>query len=77
MPPHGFYWFMLSEAADAPQWSTATPGPMAAEHRTLVLRGTLAEALEGHNREILEREILPQYIGNGVGFRAKTQISQA
>ena len=71
LPPYGFYWFMLSEAADAPQWSTATPGPMAAEHRTLVLRGTLAEALEGHNREILEREILPQYIGQRRWFQGK------
>jgi maltose alpha-D-glucosyltransferase/alpha-amylase len=70
LPPYGFYWFVLSQNAQPPQWSTATSGP-AVEHRTFVLRGTLASALEGDNREILETEILPPYIAQRRWFQGK------
>ncbi len=70
LPPYGFYWFMLSQNAQPPQWSTATSGP-AVEHRTFVLRGTLASALEDHNREILETEVLPPYIAQRRWFQSK------
>jgi maltose alpha-D-glucosyltransferase/alpha-amylase len=70
LPPYGFYWFMLSREAAAPPWSTATAGPII-EHRTLVLRGTLAEALEERNREILETEVLPAYVAQRRWFQGK------
>jgi maltose alpha-D-glucosyltransferase / alpha-amylase len=70
LPPYGFYWFMLSQNAQPPQWSTATSGPLV-EHRTFVLRDTLAGALEDHNREILETEVLPPYIAQRRWFQHK------
>ncbi|HEY1637230.1 MAG TPA: maltose alpha-D-glucosyltransferase [Rhizomicrobium sp.] len=70
LPPYGFYWFALSQEAQPPQWSTATPGPMM-EPRTFVLRGTLESALEGHDREILETEVLPAYIAQRRWFQGK------
>jgi maltose alpha-D-glucosyltransferase/alpha-amylase len=70
LPPYGFYWFALSHDAQPPQWSTAMPGPMA-EPRTFVLRGTLESALEGHNREVLETEVLPSYVAQRRWFQGK------
>jgi maltose alpha-D-glucosyltransferase/alpha-amylase len=61
LPPYGFYWFLLSESAEAPAWSTATTGPFV-EHQTFVLRGGLAQALERSIKEELETDILPLYI---------------
>jgi maltose alpha-D-glucosyltransferase/alpha-amylase len=71
LPPYAFYWFMLSEGAQPPQWSTATSGPMASEPRTLVLRGSLAEALEGPDRAVLEHEVLPAYVAQRRWFQGK------
>ncbi|MBV8801188.1 MAG: maltose alpha-D-glucosyltransferase [Alphaproteobacteria bacterium] len=71
LAPYGFYWFALSQEAQPPQWSTATLGPMLMEPRTFVLRTALAHALEGHNREILEREVLLSYIPQRRWFQGK------
>ncbi|MFL6689832.1 MAG: maltose alpha-D-glucosyltransferase [Alphaproteobacteria bacterium] len=71
LPPYGFYWFTLSKTARPPQWSTATSGPMATEPYTFVLRGSLVDALEGENREILEAEILPSYVAQRRWFQGK------
>ena len=70
LPPYGFYWFLLSETAKPPQWSTATSGPMAEPH-TFVLRGSLLDALNSDNREVLETEILPSYIAQRRWFQGK------
>ncbi|MBV9572022.1 MAG: maltose alpha-D-glucosyltransferase [Alphaproteobacteria bacterium] len=70
LPPYGFYWFLLSETAKPPQWSTAISGPMT-EPRTFVLRGMLLEALNSENREVLETDILPSYIAQRRWFQGK------
>ncbi|HEX3944682.1 MAG TPA: maltose alpha-D-glucosyltransferase [Rhizomicrobium sp.] len=70
LPPCGFYWFALRQEAQPPQWSTATAGPMV-EPRTFVLRDSLAHALEGRDREILEDDILPSYIAQRRWFQTK------
>jgi maltose alpha-D-glucosyltransferase/alpha-amylase len=70
LPPYGFYWFKLSKEAIAPQWSTATSGPLV-EHHTFVLRNSLANAFEGRNRQILETDVLPPYIAQRRWFQGK------
>ena len=44
LPPFGFYWFLLSEAADWPSTHTPAPEPMP-EYQTIIMRRDLAEAL--------------------------------
>jgi maltose alpha-D-glucosyltransferase/alpha-amylase len=71
LPPYGFYWFKLSQDADAPPWSTATAGPFV-ELQTFVLRGSLAQSLERTMRTTLERDILPAYIPGRRWFQHKS-----
>ena len=70
LPPYGFYWFKLSEEAEAPPWSTSTAGPFI-EHQTFVLRGSLAQSLERAAKVTLERDILPLYVPGRRWFQQK------
>ncbi|MBV9970132.1 MAG: putative maltokinase, partial [Xanthobacteraceae bacterium] len=74
LPPYGFYWFLLAPEGDWPSWHTPAPEPMP-EFHTIVLRGTLADAL-GAIRPTLEREVLPPYLGKRRWFAAKNQVLQ-
>jgi maltose alpha-D-glucosyltransferase/alpha-amylase len=62
LPPFGFYQFQLVDQGQLPDWHVQPPEPMP-EYHTLVLRGTLADALaqESH-RALLEREVLPAWL---------------
>jgi maltose alpha-D-glucosyltransferase/alpha-amylase len=70
LPPYGFYWFKLSSDEAPPAWSTAMATPFI-EHRTIVLRGSLAQALEHRPRQELENEILPLYVAERRWFQDK------
>jgi len=70
LPPYGFYWFKLSEDEPPPAWSTATATPFI-EHRTLVLRGSLAQSLEHRAKRELESEVLPFYVPERRWFQNK------
>ncbi|HEX9159408.1 MAG TPA: putative maltokinase [Rhizomicrobium sp.] len=70
LPPYGFDWFKLSKDEAPPAWSTATATPFI-EHRTLVLRGALAQSLEHRATHALESEILPLYIPERRWFQNK------
>ncbi|HEX2139078.1 MAG TPA: putative maltokinase, partial [Woeseiaceae bacterium] len=72
LPPYGFYWFELSEDAEAPDWSSTAP-PSEAEQHTFVLRDSLTCVAEGANRDVLEREVLPEYIAERRWFAAKDE----
>ena len=72
LPPYGFYWFILSKAAEAPDWSTTAP-PSEVEQHTFVLRDGLAGVTHGTNRNVLEREVLPDYIAARRWFGAKDE----
>ncbi len=76
LPPYGFYWFELSEAAEAPGWSSTAPSVEAEQH-TFVLRDGLVGVTEGANREVLEREVLPEYIVERRWFAAKDEAIRA
>jgi maltose alpha-D-glucosyltransferase / alpha-amylase len=71
LPPYGFYWFKLSKDEPPPAWSTATATPFI-EHRTIVLRGSLAQSLEHRAKHELESEILPLYIPERRWFQNKS-----
>ena len=67
LPPYGFYWFSLSSSAEAPA-TTSVTGP---EYHTLVLRNSIADLFESREKQVLERDILPQYIAQRRWYRHK------
>jgi len=70
LPPYGFSWFLLSQEADAPAWSSATAGPLV-EHHTFVLRGGLGDIAAEPARTLLEDELLPSYLERRRWFQHK------
>ncbi len=76
LPPYGFYWFLLSKAAEAPDWSTTAP-PSEVEQHTFVLRDGLIGVTEGENRDVLEGEVLPDYVAERRWFGAKDETMQS
>ncbi len=72
LPPHGFYWFRLSEDAEAPEWSSGAPA-LEAERHTFVLRPELEDVFNSTNRPRLEHDILGEYIAHRRWFGAKDE----
>ena len=72
LPPYGFYWFLLSDAADWPSLHIPTPEPMP-EYQTIIMRHALPEAILAA-RSVIEREILPQYLAKRRWFAMKDQV---
>ncbi len=70
MPPYAFYWFRLAADVEAPSWSSSAP-PSEVEHQTFVLRPALEDVVQGGNRGVLEREILPDYVAQRRWFGSK------
>ena len=70
LPPYGFSWFLLSQEAEAPAWSSATAGPVV-EHHTFVLREGLQDIIAGASKAILEEELLPAYLAHRRWFQNK------
>jgi len=69
---YGFYWFRLSTDTPAPEWSSSAPAGDV-EQYTFVLRPELEDALKDRNGEVLERDILPDYIAHRRWFAAKDE----
>ena len=62
LPGHGFYWFLLSDKARAPQWYAELPGQLP-ELVTLVLpRDMTTSHLSGVARDLYENDVLPAYL---------------
>jgi maltose alpha-D-glucosyltransferase/alpha-amylase len=72
LPPFGFYWFLLSPADDWPSLHTPAPEPMP-EYQTIVMRQSLSDAVSGA-RAVIERDVLPQYLGKRRWFAQKDQV---
>ncbi|MEI7037432.1 maltose alpha-D-glucosyltransferase [Fulvimonas yonginensis] len=71
LPPYGFYAFQLCVHAQMPPWHQQPAEPMP-EYETLVLRGPLAEGpVMAHHQGVLERDVLPTYLGRRRWFGAK------
>jgi maltose alpha-D-glucosyltransferase / alpha-amylase len=76
LPPYGFSWFLLSDEAKAPDWSSTAP-PTEAEQHTFVLRQGLVDVAQPANRRVLEQEVLPAYIPHRRWFGAKDEVLQS
>ncbi len=72
LPPYGIYWFELSEHASAPNWSASSTG-LGPEYHTFVLRGAITDLLTEDKRAVLERDILPDYVGERRWFQGKDE----
>jgi maltose alpha-D-glucosyltransferase/alpha-amylase len=71
LPAFGFFWFLLTDEAEAPLWHAHTPDPLP-EFVTLTARGgRIDSALEGRELQTLERDVLPQFLANQRWFGGK------
>jgi maltose alpha-D-glucosyltransferase/alpha-amylase len=70
LPGHGFYWFVLAEAAELPRWHEPMPEPLP-DFVTLVIKDGLQALLEGQNGREFAREVLPAFLANQRWFGAK------
>jgi maltose alpha-D-glucosyltransferase/alpha-amylase len=70
LPPYGFYWFLLADETQHPDWYRAPPEPLP-EHLTFVLRNDLRDLLEPTARATLERDVLPPYLAKRRWFGGK------
>ena len=72
LPGHGFYWFLLSDSAQAPSWGTDVPDRLP-ELATLVLpREGAGTALGGKSLALFERDVLPTYLPKQRWFADKS-----
>ena len=70
LPGHGFYWFVLAEAAELPRWHEPIPEPLP-DFITLVIRDGWRPMLEAQGGRELSREVLPAFLMNQRWFGAK------
>lgn len=70
LPPYGFYWFLLADETQQPDWYRAPPEPLP-EHLTFVLRNDLRDLMEPAARATLERDVLPAYLAKRRWFGGK------
>jgi maltose alpha-D-glucosyltransferase/alpha-amylase len=72
MPGYGFYWFLLAEEAEAPNWYEPYVTPLP-EFRTLVLGRGWGSIIEATNGAVLWQSILPGFLPNQRWFAGKGQ----
>jgi maltose alpha-D-glucosyltransferase/alpha-amylase len=71
LPAYGFFWFKLTDEAEAPLWHTQPPEPLP-EFVTLTARGgRIDPVMEGRELEALQRDVLPGFLPNQRWFAAK------
>ncbi len=70
LPSYGFYWFILPEQAEAPQWHETIPQPLP-EFVTLVMRDSMRSLTSGREGQELSTNVLPAFIGKQRWFAAK------
>ncbi|GGY71803.1 alpha-amylase [Cellvibrio zantedeschiae] len=61
LPPYGFYWFLLADDTQMPNWYVA-PVERLPELRTIIIKQDLLDLLQAPARTILEQEALPGYL---------------
>ncbi len=71
LQPFGFYWFSLSAETNQPAWSTATSDNIA-EYHTFIIRTGLNDIIDGRQRAILEKEVLPAYVAQRRWYQGKS-----
>lgn len=73
LPPYGFFWFLLTEESDVPEWHSRPPEPMP-EYVTLVLRRDMNEIMQQPIRGTLENDVLPAYLSKRRWFAGKGDV---
>ncbi len=73
LPAYGFYWFLLADEQDAPDWHTPYT-QMLPDFITLTTRsGTIGGAMDDHSVAEFERHTLPDYLSLQRWFAAKEE----
>jgi len=68
LAPYGFFWFLLSdETVDDSEGPSLVP-----EWVTLVLSSDWRSLVDGHSRQLLERDVLPAFLGSRRWFADKS-----
>ncbi|MDQ0325299.1 maltose alpha-D-glucosyltransferase/alpha-amylase [Rhodopseudomonas julia] len=70
LPGYGFFWFLLTEETDVPQWHTPAPDVMP-EFITVTTRADLDAALSGRDGRQLEAQALPEFLQRQRWFAGK------
>jgi maltose alpha-D-glucosyltransferase/alpha-amylase len=71
LPAYGFYAFQLCPNAQMPEWHEVPAEPLP-DYETLVVRGALVEGpVMAHHRGVIEKQVLPTYLGVRRWFAAK------
>ncbi len=76
LPGHGFYWFVLAQAAELPRWHEPIPEPLP-DFITLVIRDGWRAVFEGQGARELARDVLPAFLVNQRWFGAKDRTITA
>ncbi len=72
LAPYGFFWFLLAQEAQLPQWHSPAPEALP-EYATIVIRRDIEEVLLPQGRQILEAEALPVYVPKRRWFASKSE----
>jgi maltose alpha-D-glucosyltransferase/alpha-amylase len=72
LQPFAFYWFVLSSETSQPSWSTAS-AENPAEYHTFVIRSGLGDILDGRQKNVLEKDVLPAYVMRRRWYQGKSQ----
>jgi maltose alpha-D-glucosyltransferase/alpha-amylase len=72
LPAYGFFWFLLAGEVDAPRWHVQAPEPLPEFVTCTIPGGQLDRALEGRERQQLERFALPEFLGRQRWFAGKS-----
>jgi maltose alpha-D-glucosyltransferase/alpha-amylase len=76
LAPYGFFWFLLAQEAQLPQWHSPAPEALP-EYATIVIRRDIEEVLLPQGRQILEAEALPVYVPKRRWFASKSETLDA
>ncbi|MBD5655901.1 MAG: maltose alpha-D-glucosyltransferase, partial [Candidatus Eremiobacteraeota bacterium] len=74
LPGHGFFWFLLSDTAQAPTWNTDQPGQLPELHTLVLARNDDVSQLAGKAVANFENEVLPAYLPTQRWFSAKNAV---
>jgi len=70
LPGYGFFWFLITEEAEVPNWHVPAPDIMP-EFITVTTRADLSGALSGRDRTQLENQTLPDFLQRQRWFAGK------
>jgi maltose alpha-D-glucosyltransferase/alpha-amylase len=74
LPGHGFYWFLLSDSAQAPGWQADTPGRLPELHTLVLPHAGSGTALGAKSLAVFERDVLPEFLPQQRWFSEKDNV---